>query len=158
MEVESFYLFAKICLDHIARSLHHFFGPVRRASLDSHDNLVKHLPKYKAVLWLEIPAEFDQLARDLKTRIADFRDYQIAHNKLSRPVHTTLSGRDRDLVMQISTWNPNSTDPPKMNPTSESLLLLMDLLDRYMGSLFEVIRINSAKSKFLRDLVPSKEV
>jgi hypothetical protein len=155
IDVESFYIFAKMFLDHIARSLHHFFGPVRGASLESHDNLVKCLPKYKKALSLEIPIEFDELGKDLKARIADYRDYQIAHNKMARPVHTTMSSMDQYLTMQISTWNPNSTEPPKTYPQSEPLLSLMELLDRYLTSLFEVVKANRNKSKLLRDPNPS---
>ena len=152
VEIESFYIFAKIFLDHIARSLEHFFGPVRGASLDSHDKLVKFLEKYRDALSLDIPIEFVEIASDLKSRIADYRDYQVAHSKLSRPQHITVSRIDQYLLMQISTWNPNATDSVKTHSVSEPLLLLVEVLDRYVGTLFDLVKRNRAKSKFLRSL------
>lgn len=46
LEIESFYLFAKILLDKMARSLEFYFGPVRERPLDSHDDLVKNIETY----------------------------------------------------------------------------------------------------------------
>jgi hypothetical protein len=38
LEIESFYLFAKICPDRIAHALEFYFGQVRNKPLDSHDD------------------------------------------------------------------------------------------------------------------------
>ncbi len=83
-QVESFFLFSKILLDKIARSIELYFGPVRKFSLDSHDDLVKSFPKYCAVKQIEIPDSFMDISRQLKEEVSDFRDYQIAHNKSPR--------------------------------------------------------------------------
>jgi hypothetical protein len=48
LEIESYYLFAKICLDKIARALEFYFGQGRGKSLDSHDQLVKNFAAYAA--------------------------------------------------------------------------------------------------------------
>src|SRR5882762_3216181 len=46
LETESFYLFAKILLDKLARALEFYFGQGRSYSLDSHDDLVKNIEGY----------------------------------------------------------------------------------------------------------------
>jgi hypothetical protein len=43
LEVESYYLFAKILLDKVSRFLEHYFGSERGLSLDSHDQLTKNI-------------------------------------------------------------------------------------------------------------------
>jgi hypothetical protein len=48
LEIESFYLFAKIMLDVIAHAIEYYFGSARNLSLDSHDDLAKNLHKYAA--------------------------------------------------------------------------------------------------------------
>ena len=45
MEIESFYLFAKILLDRVAHFLEFYFGPARKMSFDSHDQLTKNMAK-----------------------------------------------------------------------------------------------------------------
>src|SRR5262245_7625489 len=41
LEIESFYLFAKIMLDKVARVIAFYFGQARGLALDSHDNLTQ---------------------------------------------------------------------------------------------------------------------
>lgn len=43
LEIESFYLFAKILLDRVARSIELYFGTTRGLALDSHDDLAKRI-------------------------------------------------------------------------------------------------------------------
>ena len=93
MEIEVFYIFAKILLDKIAHSIEFYFGPVNKASLDSHDQLVKHLERYRAGRKLQTGEElqrFASIAGRLKRDISDFRDYQIAHEKSPRTSWFTL--------------------------------------------------------------------
>jgi len=83
LQIEAFYLFARILLDHVARSHDTYFGKGRKASLNSHDDLVKNLHKFvdeKNLVWRE---EFCKSAERLKRDIADYRDYYIAHEQSS---------------------------------------------------------------------------
>lgn len=82
LDIESFYLFAKILLDKIARSLEFFFGPGRKVSLDSHDKAVKNLASFLEQKQLPpISFEMQSLMESLKTEISDYRDYEISHQK-----------------------------------------------------------------------------
>jgi hypothetical protein len=54
LEIESFYLFAKILLDKVSRFLEFYFGPVRNESLDSHDDFVKNFKAYSELKGLKL--------------------------------------------------------------------------------------------------------
>jgi hypothetical protein len=43
LEIESYYVFAKIILDDVARAIEYYFGPHRGLALDSHDGLAKRM-------------------------------------------------------------------------------------------------------------------
>src|ERR1700693_2136596 len=78
VEIESFYLFAKILLDRMARFIEHFFGPERGLSLDSHDKLAKNIRSYCAEKGLAVDEAFLSRIVELRELVADFRDKQIA--------------------------------------------------------------------------------
>src|SRR5438876_11524398 len=90
LEIETFYLFAKIYLDKIAHALEFYFGQGRGQSLDSHDQLVKNFAAYAAEKSLALPADFMRIAAALKKDISDYRDYEIAHEKSPRRLSGTV--------------------------------------------------------------------
>ncbi len=90
LEIESFYLFAKILLDKVARSLEFYFGQGREMSLDSHDDLVKNFASYVGAKGLTLPADFMAIAAALKKDVSDYRDYEIAHEKSPRRMNATV--------------------------------------------------------------------
>src|SRR5713226_7399573 len=90
LEIESFYLFAKILLDKIAHSIEFYFGPVRKRPLDSHDDLCKNLPVYAEQKELVLSPDFLKLATELKKDVSDYRDYEIAHEKSPRRIRGTI--------------------------------------------------------------------
>lgn len=80
LEVESFYLFAKVLLDNIAQMTEFYFGSARGASLDSHDKLTKNFTSYAAQKGLSVPDGFLDAAKRLNVPIR-FRDKEITHTK-----------------------------------------------------------------------------
>jgi hypothetical protein len=110
LEIESFYLFAKILLDKIAHAIEFFFGPVRGRSLDSHDDLVKDFEKYAKNKGLVIPNGFSELAASLKKDISDFRDYEIAHEKSPRRMNATGFSADGRTTMISTVIYPTAKD------------------------------------------------
>jgi hypothetical protein len=79
LEIEAFYLFAKILLDKISLAIQFYFGTARSLSLASHDNLTKHIEAYAGTKGLTINPELVEHIRKLKEDISDFRDHQIQH-------------------------------------------------------------------------------
>ena len=107
LEIESFYLFSKIFLDRIAIFLEHYFGRLRNVSVHSHDKLAKNHLKFMHGHKVAVPAGFGAVLLDLKRRLADFRDYQIAHEQSMR----TLRG---------ATWTPGGEPRIFMAPAHPS--------------------------------------
>lgn len=94
LEIESFYLFAKILLDDVARAIEFYFGPAKRLALDSHDDVSKRLPAYAAAKGLAVPQEFVDRVMNLRERISDFRDQKISHEKSPRTMQGTMWNAD----------------------------------------------------------------
>lgn len=105
LDIESFYIFAKIFLDKIARFIEHYFGAqVRHRPLDSHDDLVRNLEIYAESKGLTLPIGLMTTAARLKTKIADHRDYHISHEKSPRTVHgiqITSEGLTKLVLVRI---------------------------------------------------------
>lgn len=80
LEIEAFYLFAKILLDKTSLAIQFYFGSARSLSLASHDNLTKHIEVYAKTKGLRLspPGLIEHIGK-LKEDISDFRDYQIQH-------------------------------------------------------------------------------
>ena len=130
LEIESFYLFAKILLDKAARMLEFYFGPARSLSLDSHDDLVKRLKKYVNVKKLVLPDGFSDLAHQLKKDISDHRDYQIAHEKSPRTIHGTVYDSEGGTRIASIRFSPK---PSERQVETELLDDLLAQIDDYIG-------------------------
>lgn len=144
---EVFYLLAKIMLDKAAHAVEFYFGPVNKASLDSHDQLVKNLERYAAGRRLESGKEFQRfasMAGRLKRDVSDFRDYQIAHEKSSRTTWVTLWGGPKDIRMGLIRLYPTAKD---VQNESRALENLWEDLDAYLDSLVAVLSANRSKTK-----------
>ena len=139
LEIESFYLFAKILLDKVARALEFYFGQARKLSLDSHDDLVKRLEKYASFKKLVLPDDFLKLARQLKADISDHRDYEIAHEKSPRTLHATAF--DSEGVTKIASIKFSPTARDQQVETKPLDDLMMEL-GRYIEKMIELVTRN----------------
>lgn len=142
LEIESFYLFAKMLLDKITRAVEFYFGQAKKLSLDSHDDFVKCISAYSATKDLTLDEHLLTLARKLKNNISDFRDYQITHLKSPRTVRgTTVDGR-----MSLFQIYPTEKDEQKET-------LLLDNLSNEIGEYTELViafmQMNSEKTSLL---------
>jgi hypothetical protein len=146
LEIESFYLFAKILLDTVARAIERYFGQARGCSLDSHHDLLKNFGKYTALKKLVVPTDFIEKAKRLRKDVSDFRDQEIAHSKrLNRITGTALSqdGR-RARLIATSTIVP----PERLKPQASSIHVgkLMSAVEDYIASAIEIVRTNRDKT------------
>jgi hypothetical protein len=71
LEIESFYLFAKILLDRWSGLAEAHFGPARRLSLHSHDQLTRQFEKYAEAKGLSVVSSL--LLSSIKTMKARFQ-------------------------------------------------------------------------------------
>jgi len=145
LEIESFYLFAKILLDAVARAIEKYFGQGKACSLDSHHDLIDNFAEYVAQKKLDIPTDFVERARRVRGDISNFRDHEIAHNKrLNRVTATALTqdGR-RATIIATSTVVP----PERMKPQASSIHVaeLMSAVESYIASAIEIVKTNTDK-------------
>jgi hypothetical protein len=145
LEIESFYLFAKILLDELAHAIENYFGPARGLSLDSHDDLAKSLRAYAAAKGLTIPEEFEKSVSDLRQRISDFRDQQIAHEKSPRTMRGTTWDTTGEVMLATNRLYPKDSDK---QVNSESLGGLMAALAEYIGSVISFVEANRSRARF----------
>jgi hypothetical protein len=110
LEVESFYLFAKILLDKIARAIEFYFGPQRGLALDSHDDLVRRFQRYGQAKVLEAPLGLLTSAQSLREKVSDFRDQYIAHEKSPRTIRQLTWDESRRVKMVLTRVYPTEKD------------------------------------------------
>jgi hypothetical protein len=144
LEIESYYLFAKIFLDKIAHALEFYFGQGRKMPLDSHDNLVKYFAAYAEQKRLKLPPNLMDLAAKLKKDISDYRDYEIAHEKSPRRMSGTVF--DEHGTMRISAISLYPTEKDQQIE-SKSLHELSADIDKYINGVIAVIRSNCSKTR-----------
>jgi len=147
LEIESFYLFAKIFLDDVARFLYVHFGQVNQlkgAGLQSHDNLAKYHKRYCEMKSLDVAKGLSESIMLLKERICDYRDKQIAHELSLRTLKATAWSASGDTRIAGGTLNPREGD---RGATSEDLRQLMDAINTYIRQVFTLIETNREKSR-----------
>ena len=145
LEIESFYLFAKILLDAVARAIEKYFGVGRACSLDSHHDLIDNFAEYAAQKNLD-PTDFIEKAKQLRADISNFRDHEIAHSKrLNRVTGTALTAdRRRATMIAASTVVP----PERFKPEASSIHVgeLMSAVENYIASAIEIVKTNRDKT------------
>lgn len=146
-QVECFFLFSKILLDKIARSIELYFGPSSKLSLDSHDDLVKFFPKYCVVKDIELSDSFVSISKQLKEQVSDFRDYQIAHNKSPRTIKFPNLGKPKSASMKLSKLYPNDTD---MQFESSETGNVLNLIEQYIVEVINLLKSNEEKTTLKR--------
>lgn len=147
LEIESFYLFAKVLLDKIALSIQFYFGePERKLSLASHDKLTKHIEAYARARSLYISQGFVDIVKKLKEDIADYRDYQIQHihiHRYPRLVRGTIYDDEGNTRLSVNTLYPKHGDK---QCDSKYLHELLSEVESYIEKLIIFIEQNKVKT------------
>lgn len=143
LEIESFYLFAKILLDRVAHFLEFYFGAARKISFDSHDQLTKNIVDYSALKNISLPSDLLDMLKMLKRDISDHRDYEIAHEKSPRTTRCTFLTLDGKASIISSQFYP--TEPFKQSQT-KPLKELIGEIDLYLEMVITLIRNNTNKT------------
>ena len=144
LEIESFYLFAKVFLDNVARFLYVYFGQERGVGLKSHNDLAKHHEKYFKAKGLVIPEGLPKSVTLLKERICKYRDKNISHEMSLRKIKATAWGASGDARIVDGIVNPQRGDT---TATSAELPPLMEAIDVYIRQVITLIESNRNKSR-----------
>lgn len=147
LEIESYYLFAKILLDKVSRFVEFFFGPERGLSLDSHDQMTKCFDAYAKNKNLKDYDRVKTCLASLKADIADFRDYQISHEKSPRTIRgVSFSGAGQTSIFSTKLY-PKVTE---VQVQSETPGKLEEDLHVYLREIISLIQTNRDASKLKR--------
>lgn len=147
MEVETYYLFAKIALDKIAHFVEDYFGQARHVSLRSHGNWKKHFARYCESKRLVTPDGMLDRITLLERDIAEFRAKSIAHLQHPRVFRGTSVYPGTGLigivfaVRKVRECEQVPTSPPSVSAVGQ-------LLDAYVHDLVALIEANRDKSRF----------
>ncbi len=144
LEIESFYLFAKIFLDSVARFLYVYFGQAQGVRLNSHHTLAAHHKGYCEVKSIVVPQGLSESIILLKERICDYRDKQISHEMSLRTIKGTAWGASRDAIITGGTLHPREGDS---RATSEALPQLMDAINIYIRQVITLIQSNRDRTR-----------
>ena len=144
LEIESFYLFAKILLDRIAHAIEFYFRAARKLPLDSHDGLVKNLEAYAADKNVKVSPEIMKAAGELKSGISDHRDYEIAHEKSPRTMFATMYDGKGSTSIASTKLYPKESD---RQAQTEDLHALLTKIDDYLTLVVEFIKTNQDKTR-----------
>jgi|GEM_PF-1690829 len=144
LEIETFYLFAKILLDKVVHAIGFYFGPGRGISLDSHDDLSKDLAAYIELKELVSDSSLSDSFQKCKTEISDYRDYQIAHEKSPRTMRGTMFSLDGSNVrMFLGQIYPRETDKNQIESGTPDALL--QLIDEHISNVLSFVEKNREK-------------
>jgi hypothetical protein len=145
LEIESFFLFAKIVLDKTAQYLEDYFGRVRGASMQSHDKWCKALDTFEREKGIHVPEHMRALMISLRASVADYRDKRIAHFKNSRAIFPTfIAGGGQTQIGALYTPPKDSDDHVR----SARVDGVYHDLDQYVACVIELIRSNRAKTRY----------
>jgi hypothetical protein len=147
LEIESFYLFAKIFLDKVALFLQDYFGQARGISLRSHDKLTKYQEQYRTLKQLVYPKGFSESLQLLKEHICDYRDKQISHLQNPKATKGTSFKPGGKIQMFVAPLFPNQNELDAQVESKELTELLIDI-DTYIQLTINVIELNRNQTRF----------
>lgn len=145
LRIETFYLFAKVLLDRLARLIPHYFGHADGVKLSKHSGLKHALPAFAEQKGLTLPARLTDKVDELQRRISDYRDKTIAHGHSPRTYRRTAIYLSSGEAM-ISThrlYSEAETDAPRQSETPRTLL---PLIEAYVDELVAFLARNRDKA------------
>lgn len=146
LEIESYFLFAKILLDKVARAIEFYFGQARGLSLNSHDDLTKNFERYISTKQLTtLPVDLVESIKTLKEYVSDYRDKEIAHEKSPRTMKATTFSHGAKSTTRIASTRIYPTDKDKQVESKE-IDETMGLVDKYISGIIKYIQDNREKT------------
>ncbi len=139
IEIESFYLFARILLDKIALAVHFYFG----LNQSGHSLLIKQLAK----AGLPASERLRTLAKDLGKQIGGFRSEQITHQRELRAIRSTGYRTGEGPRVILSNLYPTVAD---QQYESRPLEALIAAIDDYLSEIMEFLAVNREQTALQR--------
>ena len=112
-------------------------------SLDSHDQLTKNIEAFAATKGLALPKGLIEMMRRLKSDVADYRDYAIAHEKSPRTMRATSLSSNGLVSIVHSKIFPNY---PLQQVETKPLNELFNEVDEYLALIIAFAEGNRQKT------------
>jgi hypothetical protein len=151
LEIESFYVFAKILLNKIALFIQYYFGQAHSCSLASHHKFTKCYERYGELQGLVYPEGLSQSLVFLQEKVCNFRDKQISHLQNFRAMKATTFGLSDmgNLRLGVAGYlYPRDGELERLPDVSMSLPELLDAVDTYIEQVIELVKTNRDKTCF----------
>lgn len=146
LRIETFYVFAKILLDKLARLFPNYFGQGRGVRLTKHSQLETALPRFAEQKGLTIPDSLTKQVEGLTSRVVSYRDDAIVHADNPRIVRGTKyldSGREASIIPFLIHGRADDADA---TVDSETPTVLRPLVDSYVVELLDFLEANRDKA------------
>ena len=143
LEIESFYIFAKIFLAKVALFLERYFGQLRNARLLSHAKLAKHIEAYAEQKQLAVDGALLRQIATLETVICNYRDKQISHHYNLRTIHATSWQSEGGVKISSIAFYPKPTDTQN---SSDDLICLFRDIEQYVNLILSLVAENRART------------
>ena len=145
LRIETFYVFAKILLDRLARLIPHYFGHADYVPLSKHRQLPGTLPAFAEQKGLTLSPELAERVVELQRRISDYRDKTITHGHSPRTYRGTALELSTGEAM-ISTQRVYPVNETEMGLRSETPRTLLPLIETYVDDLVAFLASNRDKA------------
>jgi hypothetical protein len=154
LRIETFYLFAKILIDKLARLIPHYFGEARGVGIRAHSRLADHdaLPEFAEQKGLTaVPRSLATLIKEVGKRVSDYRDHLITHAKSPRTMRDIAFQMDTGEAAIVTTklYPPPGHDSG-ISTQSETPRTLLPLIGTYVIELLDYLEANRDKADKLR--------
>jgi hypothetical protein len=148
LEIESFYIFAKILLDRIADTFAYYFDRPWKGLGSTHSKLTGQFKQIYAENKLEGGTDgFVDLLLELKTRIVEHRTDNIEHTSDPRLIHGTLWGTDKKAKITTVVLYPQEPGfPAHEQKQTDDLDELASFLEQYLSKIIDFFEFNRKRS------------
>lgn len=151
LEIESFYLFAKIVLDKIAYFVIDYFGTEQKFKMkSSHHGLTDHFGKYAKSKKIKSPKGFLENAKYLRQHISDYRDDKITHLNNPRLIKGFSFDKNGNVKVSDIYIYPQKGEVEKQG-TGKDIKELKQLLDKYINQVIELVETNRDSTTYDRE-------
>jgi hypothetical protein len=155
LEIESFYIFARILLDRIADTFAFYFSHPWEKAGSTHSKLTSWFRKIcRETSLAGAPDELHTLMGDLNKRIGNYRNNFIEHLSEPRLMHATTWGADKKTQVGFGIMYPSDQerDSALINTKTGDISELLGAIDQYIAAMIRFFEANSEKSVLITNV------
>lgn len=138
VDIESFYWFGNRLLTHVALTLNYFFKKIAKPKVPVRGGVKSHSTLVKSSIFHLLPENLQEMATDLNTEIAEFRNEYIEHDmEYWRTRNTEFASPQHGLDRQVGVTIPSAAKVYPERPLRELWISLHDYtteVAKFLGS------------------------